>query len=434
IAYLQYRKGGSRARSWYVASIALFACALAGKLSVATFPAIFLAADLFLEKRPLAKSIADKIPYLAAGILMALVVAAAQPETGARPDPYVLAAALLQNAWLMTGLGDYVIYRIPPEPQGLLLEAGAVLFLAAVFVTPWLLRKRFPMATMLFYWILFAFIPTQILSFAYPVSDRYLFFPSVAAVILVAAAVFRLAGRFTKKTIVPLASLALLAALWVIKTRSYLAEWNDPRSVWYAASLKSADPLVFYNLGWQYMDQAARFGDKPRKTPLTPDASMALANSVWKDDQRLQQFLPVLERGEKGSAVEKEFQQHLRQLSVSSYNEALARKGKHIMPDFFFHRGLLYLDLGNTKEARASFLQALEEAGRSGYAEGSREVMVNVHYNLGILSWTEGDYRQALQWMKLAEDEQVRFGGNWFPDIAVHRSRLEQIIRSLPQQ
>jgi hypothetical protein len=49
LAYLRYRQGGSAAIKWYFASVLLFLLGVAGKLSVATFPAVFLAHDLFIE-------------------------------------------------------------------------------------------------------------------------------------------------------------------------------------------------------------------------------------------------------------------------------------------------------------------------------------------------------------------------------------------------
>src|ERR1700757_508036 len=55
LAYLRYRQGGSAARRWYVASVLLFLFAVAGKLSVATFPGVLLAYDLFVERRPLSR-------------------------------------------------------------------------------------------------------------------------------------------------------------------------------------------------------------------------------------------------------------------------------------------------------------------------------------------------------------------------------------------
>src|SRR5207302_308176 len=64
LAYLKWRS--NKNRKWYIISVLLFLVAVAGKLSVATFPAVFLAYDLFIEKRSLARSLADKIPFLLA--------------------------------------------------------------------------------------------------------------------------------------------------------------------------------------------------------------------------------------------------------------------------------------------------------------------------------------------------------------------------------
>src|SRR6266496_170346 len=68
LGYLRYRQGGSAARRWYVASVLLFLFAVAGKLSVATFPAVLLAYDLFVERRPLMRSLLDKVPFLVAAV------------------------------------------------------------------------------------------------------------------------------------------------------------------------------------------------------------------------------------------------------------------------------------------------------------------------------------------------------------------------------
>jgi len=77
-------------------------------------------------------------------------------------------------------------------------------------------------------------------------------------------------------------------------------------------------------------------------------------------------------------------------------------------------------------------MAAIDEANRVGFAETQQNVLVNCHSNLGILAWTEGNYREALKWLKLAEEEQNRFGANWVKDLTTNRKRLEEIIASLP--
>ena len=431
LTYLKYRKSPSL--KWYVVSVVLFLFALAGKLSVATFPVVFIAYDVFVERRRIIPSLTNKVPYFVVAGIMALVVAGAQPTTGSHPDPYILFAALLQNLWLITGFGKYVIYREAPVPQGIGLEIAAALGLILIFVVPLFLRRRFPLAVVLIYWILFAFIPTQVLSFAYPVTDRYLFFPSVAAVVLIAWAFSSVFEKYMKKSFMPaIGSLVIVAVIWGVNTINYLHEWTDPRSVWYGASKKSSDPLVYYNLGRAYMDNAARFGPKARKTALTEKESISLASKVWHDDSRLPSLLAEWDKNIHGGPMEKELVDDLRKLADEAYNGALARKGKHIMADFFFHRGLLFLDEGRMKEAKEQFMKGIDETARSSYTEGNQEVLVNCHFNLGVAFWTEGNYPEALKWMTMVREEQTRFGGSWFPGIDTQIQQLQQMIKSVP--
>src|SRR6266576_4821911 len=116
LAYLKYRQRGAIA--WYVVSLLLFLFALLGKLSVAAFPAVLVVLDLVLEKRPVSRSIIDKIPFLVLAAVVAVAVQHAQPSTGLQSDLAMHARAFVQSLWLLTGLGNYVIYRVPPEPGG----------------------------------------------------------------------------------------------------------------------------------------------------------------------------------------------------------------------------------------------------------------------------------------------------------------------------
>jgi tetratricopeptide (TPR) repeat protein len=223
----------------------------------------------------------------------------------------------------------------------------------------------------------------------------------------------------------------VVALIWVRGTLKYLSEWRDPRSVWYAATTKSSDPQIYYNLGWNYMDKAARLGKTPRKTPLSEEERQNLASVVWLNDPRLPALLSEWRSGQRGGPSDKIFQNHLRKLALDAFDQALSKKGRHIMPDLYFHYGLLLLDQGNLPEAKKEFLAAIDEASRSGFVEGKQETLVNSHYNLGVLTWTQGNYEEALHWLKLGEEEQIRFGGNWIPDITQSRKRLETIIASL---
>jgi tetratricopeptide (TPR) repeat protein len=435
LGYLRYRKGGSAAIKWYFVSVLLFLLGVAGKLSVATFPAVFLAHDLFIERRPLKRSLLDKVPFLVAAGMIALVVASAQPSTGVHPSPDGLLAALVQNLWLLTGFGTYVIYRTHFGSTSLLLQFISVAILIAIFVAPLLISRRAPIATVLIYWILFTLIPSQVLSFAYPVADRYLFFPSVAAAVLIAWGVMTMGQRLGRQGSIGAVILLLaLGSMWARTTITYVSEWRDPRSVWYAASAKSSDPLVFYNLGWQYLDISAGLGKSARKPRPSEADLQRLASAIWKSDPRFPGLLSEWSQSQRGGAMETEFQRHLRTLAQQEFDRALSAKGRHIMADLYLRRGLLLLDQDDLQGARREFLAAVDEASRSSFTEGRQEVLVNTYNDLGIVAWRQTNYSEALHWLRLAEEEQTRSGSNWLPDLTANRKRLEAIIASSSSQ
>ena len=432
LAYLNYRRGGSTARRWYVASLLLFIAALAGKMSVAAFPAVFLALDLFIEKRPLSQSLLDKAPFLAAAAVFALAVASAQPPTPHRPNSYVILAAFAQSGWLLTGFGRYVIYRVPPNTASpLVLQFAATALLVVAFAAPLLLRRYSPLAVVLIYWILFAFLPSQALAFEHPVTDRYLFFPSVAAVILIAWALIKTSERFGRRGLfAAIGLLAIISIAWTRTTLAYLAEWRDPRSVWYGATQKSSDSDAYYNLGSYYQDMAGQLGTAQRGTPLPKGKAETLAAAVWAGDTRLPQLLSEWQQDQHGGPIEQEFKHHLRRLAWDAYEQRIRNKGILSLPNVYFRRGLILSDDGDKQGARKEFLAAADEAAKFPFAEWRNEMLVRSHNALGIIAWQEGDFSEAMRWLKLADEEQTRAGGNWVPDLTTNRKRLEGIIAS----
>jgi tetratricopeptide (TPR) repeat protein len=225
--------------------------------------------------------------------------------------------------------------------------------------------------------------------------------------------------------------LLAVGSMWARTTITYVSEWRDPRSVWYAASAKSSDSLVFYNLGWQYLDISAGLGKSARKPRPSEADLQRLASAIWKSDPRLPALLSEWSQGQRGGAMETEFQNHLRTLAQQDFDRALSAKGRHILPDFYLRRGLLRLDQDDLQGARKELLTGVDEAKRSSYSEGQEEVLVNIYYNLGIVAWKEANYQEALRWLLLAEEEQSRAGANWLPDLTANRKRLEAIIASL---
>ena len=426
LAYLKYRQRGTI--GWYLVSLLLFLFALLGKLSVAAFPAVLLVLDLVLEKRPLRRSIIDKIPFFVLAALVALGVQQAQPSTGLQPDLAMHAKAFVQSLWLLTGLGNYVIYRVPPEPGGSLSQLVGLAVILALFLLPWALHKRYPVVTVSIYWILFTYLPTQVLPFSYPVADRYLFLPSVGAVILIAWLAVKATDDLRRwKVAAATALVAVVSFIWLAKTVGYLSEWRDPRSVWFAATRKSQDVHLYYELGWEYREKAASFGTQRRNAQLSPEEANKYAFVVWKDDSRLPQLLAELADNQHSGPVEKQFKEYLLSKASENFDKAVARKGAHIMPDLFLSRGVCFLDKGDMESAKKEFLAGLTEASDLPYSEGQQEALIACHYNLAVAEQQLGHSKEALSWIRLAEEEQDKLGRTVLPEITTARQKLESI-------
>lgn len=431
LAYLKYRQ--RRKIGWYIVSVLLFLFALLGKLSVAAFPAVLLVLDLVLEKRLLSRSIIDKVPFLVLATLVAVSVQHSQPSTGLQPDPSVHAKAFFQSLWLLTGLGNYVIYRTPPASGDTLSQLVGLGILVGLFLLLWLLRKRYPVATVSTCWILFTYLPTQVLPFSYPVTDRYLFLPSVGAVILIAWLLTKATDYLHRWKLAAATTLATAVTfIWLTKTVGYLSEWRDPRSVWFAAAQKSDDFHVYYELGWEYLEKAAAFGAKRRNAPLPPEEAKRYASLVWKADPRLSQLLAELSQNEHNGPAENAFKEYLQTKAAENFDHAVARKGAHIAPPIFLSRGVLFADKGDMQSAKNEFLAQLNEASQLPYSEARDEELITAYYDLAVAEAGLGHPKEALTWIRLADEGQDKLGRTVLPEITAARQKLESMATRLP--
>jgi hypothetical protein len=432
LVYLKYRKAITKKTTWYCLSLFLFILALAGKLSVATFPAVLLAYDLFIERRSLARSIVDKVPFLIAGAIFAMAVSAAQPPTGHHLDPLVLSGVFFQNLWILSGFGTYVIYRVPPEAWNAILKLFCLLGMLAAFILPYFLRRRYPLMVMLIYWILFTFIPSQVLSFIHPVADRYMYLPSVGVVIMITVGIFE-AGKWLgeKGKLASIIALLVIAFFWTKATIGYINEWADPRSVWYTAVRKSSDPQVFSGLGIHYQNVSDKLGPSPRGTPLTKEEALRLAATIWADNPKLPALKAEIQAGKQDGETIQAFKNYMHQLAWDAFDTALKNKIT-TMTNVYFRRGLILFDDGKFEEAKKEFLATINEASHDTYEEGRDEFVVRSHNALGIVAWHEGNYQEAYRYLKMASNEQNQFGKLWVPELEGNLKQLEGILSSQP--
>ena len=413
--------------------MALFTIAIAGKLSITVIPAMVFTYEYFMLGRRGWGIWFDKLPFVLIGSFFALRTMGVQPPTQHTLDLYVVAHSLLQNLWLLTGFGEYVLYRPRPDMGGMLwVQVVYSLALLMVIILPFLLKRWIPAAVLVFiYGILFTLLPPQVLSFVHPVADRYLYFPSVIFTIFVAWVVLNLSGNIGRgRRDVGVAILIAVSGIWAWKTLSYVDEWRDPRSVWYAASFKSRDPNVFQYLGNHYQDAADRLASRLSGDAKTRAKTHRLAQNVWADDPRLDPLLEEWGAGTITGPLTRLYQEELRRLAWDQFDKTIQLGVPWIVPNLYYRRGKLEMDRGNLVNAIGEFERAYEESRKHTSAEVRQEVAVMSRYAMGVVAWRQKDYERALRLIRQAEVDQIRFRGNWVSDVSLQRERLEGIIRS----
>ena len=102
------------------------------------------------------------------------------------------------------------------------------------------------------------------------------------------------------------------------------------------------------------------------------------------------------------------------------------------MPDLFLNRGVCFLDKGDMQSAKKEFLAGVDEASVLPYSEGQQEAIIACHYNLAVAEQGLGHTKEALSWIRLAEEEQDKLGRTVLPEITAARQKLESIATALP--
>ncbi len=441
LAYFRYRRAAGaeirRSRSavggWYGVSLVLFTFAVGGKLSVVVLPGILFLFDVFEERRRGWGMYADKLPFAVAGMLVMAPTFAVQVSKGYSFDLYVVGHSIMHSLWLLSGFGQYVLARVRPDADvTVLFKAIWVLLPMIVAALPLVFFRRIPgLPVSLIYWVLLSLVPSQVLGFVQPVADRYLFFPSVAVVLPLAwlglhGSLKVRRGAFLSATVL----MAGLALFWATRTISYLSEWQDPRSVWHAARQKTDSFKVHQYLGTHYQNEADRLASRLSSDGSEREQAVALARVFWKDDSRLAALLEEWEKptGRLGrqSVI---YREELRRVARECLERALQGRGPVLVPNVYFRLGSLALGAKQLDRARTMYQQAYEQAQEQRYSRIREELTVRSHHALGAVEWTAGNYEAALDYLRLAEGEQRRFGRNYIPELRSQRETLERLMR-----
>jgi hypothetical protein len=435
-AYLVYRRRTGRCGAWYVGSVLAFLLASAGKQSVLLLPAVMLVWDVLVERRWSWKMVADKVPFGLISVFFGWMTWHAQPSTNQGLHAFVLAATEFTNLWLLTGLGQYVMYRPAPNPAAWGQTAWYALSVAAMLV--WalpllLLRARQPVRAALCYWVLIQMVPPMLLGFIVPITDRYLFLPSVGVCLLLADIAAGLEGRLVRARWLAWAVLAGIGVVWGAKTWNYLNEWRDARSVWYGAHLKTPNSQVRQFLGEVYQNAGDRMNNFVKGgTPLQLTNELPFAQAVLGDAagvERLRaEWVGIAPARTNSSA----YRDQLWDFAWQRFEESLARRGTLSTPNLFMCRGRLLVSEGKFAQAIPEFQNALVLAQSSSYGVVRAEGATHALFAIGVAYWNIGNYSEARQWLLKAQAVQRNSGQVWLPVLDQEVERIKALAAGGP--
>jgi len=434
--YLLYRRRHRSRGWWYAASLLCFLLASAGKQSVLLLPLVMLAWDFLVEKCRDWQMLADKVPFGLITLFFGWMTWHAQPGTNVSPDAFVLAGTQFANLWLLTGLGDYMMYRGAPDAAAWRQTARVLIIIAAAliwFLPLLFLKVRQPVRAALCYWVLIQMVPPMLLSFIVPITDRYLFLPSVGVCILLADIAAGLARRWPKARWICWLLLAGLGTAWGTKSWNYVNEWRDPRSVWYGAHLKTKAPQVAQFLGEVYQNAGDRMDSFVKSgTPLAVTDEIKLARAVLGDAASAERLQDEWLAAGPVRTNSISYRDRLWSLAWEQYEAALARRGTLSAPNLFMNRGRLLVSEGKFAKAIPEVQTALKFAQASNYEIVRQETVTHALYAIGVAHWNMHNYREAEQWLVKAQDLQKKSDQVWIPDLDTQVERIKALAASQP--
>ena len=243
LCYLAYARDGSRRH--YLASLALFACALLSKATAISLPAVLLVLDVYPLRRlgagvgfnsPAARRVYRELSPFA---LLSLGAAALSIVALAPPAQLPVGAKLAVSAY---GVAFYLWKTVAPTGLAPLYEMPkhlnpiAVRYVVACVVAlavcgiAWAVRRRWPGATAA--WTIFVIMLLPLLGVVQNgpqiVADRYTYHAAPALAILAGAAL----GRWRVPLLARTAAVAVLVAVLAVSTWRQTGVWHDSERLW----------------------------------------------------------------------------------------------------------------------------------------------------------------------------------------------------------
>jgi len=404
LAYLragEARTGERLERRWYLASLALFACALLSKAMAVTLPVVLVLLDVYPLRRLRLRSpgslralarnlLVEKLPFalLALACLIVTVLAA----RGNDAMSSLARLGLLDRLSLAVHSAAFYLWKtVAPINLSIMYQLPERLDRAAwPFIAAWVcvlavsavclaLARRFPALLIVWaaYLVMLAPVSGLVQAGWQMTADRYSYLPCLGWAALAGAGFFlawrRVGGARGESTraraLVAWTAVCLIAVLGVLTWRQ-VGVWHDTETLWTHAAAAAPSSLAHENLGEVYQDReqfdraAAHFEQSVRMRPGYGPGHLHLGAT----------------RAQQGRPEE----------AMREYEEAA-----RLMPDSavpYYNMGLALVALRRPTEAITSYRQAVKIV--PSYADA--------HNNLGLLLTDEGKLDEAVTHLREA--------------------------------
>jgi Flp pilus assembly protein TadD len=424
--YIAWReRQPEKGRVFYVASLVALVLAMLSKSIAVIFPVVLVLFDycyLAGEKRFFWK---DKIPYVAAALLVAVVAILSQEPNqsewggGGGRAGYHGGSALTTFFSMLPVFCRYlgmifwpdrlaVLYSPPLHPSPDLNVFAAFLLLSGV---TYLSVRLFRSDQRAGFWAMFflvALLPvSQIIPLVTMMNDRYLYFPMVAVAALTGYGINLLDSHGVKSRI---GMMVVALPLFFLAVASFqrCGAWRDTITLWQDAVRKNQGiALAWESLGEAYHHAARPDRETARKAYLaalkiSPASELIRynlgtlyleQNNLANADKILRELLQISPQNVMGLTVFGDVA--LRQLDYAEA-EKRYRKAMELQPEAVqIHRklGSLLVVTGRLEEAKGEYLRIEDLQGGSDPLNA---------YELALLGAVAGNAADSLQWLELA--------------------------------
>ena len=464
--YLNYQEPGRRRLVWYCFSLFLFVLALLAKSVAVIFPLMLILYDLLqLPVRRCFRAHLDKIPYLAAALMVGMLALVSQDAEhgGGRADypPHaltvlplsmlpVLASYIKLLLWPMPSQLSVVYF--PPLRSSLDAAVVAALILALCLIAAGVYLYRSSRAGLFWYLLFFlGLLPvSQIVPLITLMNDRYLYFPMLGVAGLLAClgqeGWTRFAGRAPRRWLLAAATALLLTLAALTHLRSSV--WRNSIS-------------LFSDLVAKYPEQSASWARLAEGYIATGDLTMAQhyyekAISLGPvDNDGLHNLVQIyFEKGLYAKAYEQIWQLLLRgdqaNRGMLLLGEYFYRTGNYVTaqekltqflsetpdsPQGLYLLGQTYLMTGHAQRAAELYRQALGAGGNDNgqmlAAGGNHAAML---FSLSCAELRQGQPEQAADALRSAFENGLAAGDLRAADSCLHEMRAEPRLRDLLRQ